>query len=249
MHGMRDAGMVATAKHFPGHGAVVADSHLQMPVDRRALVDMEADLAPYRLLIENGLAGVMVSHGTDTLEETAWFLDLTVASEKPVVMVGAMRNASERDFDGPRNLANGARLCVSPEARGRGVLVALNGQVNAAREATKTHTSAVETFRSGSFGFLGVVDPDRVVFARMPSRRQHLPLADGPLPRVDVVAMYAGADGALLRAAIAAGAKGKVRRLRPCRVFGPCTKPQSTRNGFAPPSTRKHEPVTVPAAP
>jgi beta-N-acetylhexosaminidase len=62
MHGMRDAGMVATAKHFPGHGAVVADSHLQMPVDRRALVDMEADLAPYRLLIENGLAGVMVSH-------------------------------------------------------------------------------------------------------------------------------------------------------------------------------------------
>lgn len=62
MHGMRDAGMVATAKHFPGHGAVVADSHLQMPVDRRELVDMEADLAPYRLLIENGLAGVMVSH-------------------------------------------------------------------------------------------------------------------------------------------------------------------------------------------
>ena len=156
------------------------------------------------------VAGVMISHGTDTLEETAYFLDLTVSSEKPIVLVGAQRNASERDFDGPRNLLNAARICVSPEARGRGAMIALNNQINAAREATKTHTSDVETFKSGDFGFLGVVDNDRVVFGRTPLRRQHVPLKGAPLPRVDIVSMYAGADGALLRAAVAAGAKGIV---------------------------------------
>ena len=163
-----------------------------------------------RALANDEVVGVVITHGTDTLEETAYFLDLTVPGDKPVVLVGAQRNASERDSDGPRNLLNAARLCVSPEARGRGVMIAMNGQVNAAREATKTHTSDVETFKSGDFGFLGVVDQDRVVFARAPSRRQHIALRGGPLPRVDIVPMYAGADGALLRAAVAAGAKGVV---------------------------------------
>jgi L-asparaginase len=161
-------------------------------------------------LARDDVAGVMISHGTDTLEETAWFLDLTVSGEKPVVLVGAQRNASERDFDGPRNLLDAARVCVSPAARGKGVMIVMNNQINAAREATKTHTSDVETFKSGDFGFLGTVDHDRVVFARTSNRRQHIELKDGPLPRVDIVAMYAGADGALVRAAAAAGAKGIV---------------------------------------
>jgi L-asparaginase len=164
------------------------------------------------------VAGVIVSHGTDTLEETGWFLDLVVDSPKPIVLIGAQRNASEHDFDGPRNLLNAARICVSPDARGKGAMIALNGQINAAREATKVHTSAVETFRSGDFGFLGVADNDRVVFYRAPTRRQHVPLearkdAHGkpaPLPRVDIVPMFGGADGALVRAAVAAGAKGIV---------------------------------------
>jgi len=161
-------------------------------------------------LASNEVAGVMISHGTDTLEETAWFLDLTVSSDKPIVLVGAQRNASERDFDGPRNLLNAARICVSPQARGKGAMITLNNQINAAREATKTHTSDVETFKSGDFGFLGVVDHERVIFARTPARRQHIALKGTPLPRVDIVAMYAGADGTLLRAAVAAGAKGIV---------------------------------------
>jgi len=161
-------------------------------------------------LASDEVAGVMISHGTDTLEETAYFLDLTVSSDKPVVLVGAQRNASESDFDGPRNLVNAARICVSPQARGKGVMIALNGQINAAREATKTHTSDVETFKSGEFGFLGVVDNDRLVFARDPLRRQHIALKEESLPRVDIVPMYAGADGALLRAAVAAGARGVV---------------------------------------
>jgi L-asparaginase len=161
-------------------------------------------------LADEAVAGVIVSHGTDTLEETAYFLDLTVDADKPVVLVGSQRTASEPDFDGPRNLLNAARICVSPDARGKGVMIALNNQINAAREATKTQTSDVETFKSGDLGYLGVVDPDRVVFARTPTRRQYIALQDDPLPRVDIVAMYGGADGTLLRAAAAAGARGIV---------------------------------------
>jgi len=159
------------------------------------------------------VAGVIVSHGTDTLEETAWFLDLTVDSEKPVVLIGAQRNASEKDFDGPRNLLNAARICVSPAAKRMGSMIALNNQINAAREAVKTHTSDVETFKSGDFGFLGVTDNDRVIFYRAPLRRQHVALkvpAGQHLPRVDIVDMYGGADGALVRAAVAAGSRGLV---------------------------------------
>jgi L-asparaginase len=159
------------------------------------------------------VAGVIVSHGTDTLEETAWFLDLTVDSEKPVVLIGAQRNASEKDFDGPRNLLNAARICVAPGARRMGAMIALNNQINAARDAVKTHTSDVETFKSGDFGFLGVADNDRVIFYRAPVRRQHVALRvpEGQhLPRVDIVDMYGGADGALVRAAVAAGSRGLV---------------------------------------
>jgi L-asparaginase len=169
-------------------------------------------------LARREVAGVIVSHGTDTLEETGWFLDLTVESDKPIVLIGAQRNASEKDFDGPRNLLNAARICVAPEARGKGAMIALNNQINAAREATKTNTSSVETFQSGDFGFLGYADVDRVVFYRSPLRRQHVALAPakvgaaGPaaLPPVEIVAMYGGADGRLLRAAVANGAKGVV---------------------------------------
>jgi len=160
------------------------------------------------------VAGVIVSHGTDTLEETAYWLDLTVQSDKPIVLIGAQRNASEADFDGPRNLLNAARICVSPEARGKGAMVVLNDKINAARDAVKTHTSDVETFTSGELGFLGVADEDRVIFYRAPTRRRHLPLAPLPegahLPAVEIVAMYGGADGKLIQAAVANGAKGIV---------------------------------------
>lgn len=162
------------------------------------------------LLDREDIAGVVVSHGTATLEETAWFLDLTVQSDKPLVVTGAQRNASARDFDGPRNLLTALKLCRSPAARGHGVLVALNEHVNAAREATKTHTVDVETFQSGEWGYLGSVVNERITFHRSPLRRLHLPLRSPELARVDIVPMYAGADGALVRAAVAAGARGLV---------------------------------------
>ena len=156
------------------------------------------------------VAGVIVSHGTDTLEETAWFLDLTIRSEKPLVLVGAQRNASSPDFDGPRNLLNAARICVSPDAMGMGAVIAMNNQINAAREATKTHTADVETFKSGDFGLLGVVDEDRVVISRKTTRRQFMQIRGAALPRVEIIPMFAGASGDLVRAAIALGARGIV---------------------------------------
>jgi L-asparaginase len=156
------------------------------------------------------VAGVIVSHGTDTLEETAWWLDLTVNSSKPVVLIGAQRNASSPDFDGPRNLLNAARIAVDPQSKDKGVMLAMNNQINGARYVTKTHTGNVETFNSGDFGFLGEVYPDRVVYANAPLRRQHIAIRTEQMPPVEIVAMYGGADGMALRSAVERGAKGIV---------------------------------------
>lgn len=152
------------------------------------------------LLASPEVSGVVVTHGTDTLEETAYFLDLTVPSDKPVVIVGAQRPASVPDSDGHRNLLDAVRVVLSTEASGKGALVVMNGQINAAREVTKTHTSEVQTFQSLEFGALGVVDPE-VRFYRAPLRRQTIGIADHTsLGRVEIVSHYAGADGALVRA-------------------------------------------------
>jgi L-asparaginase len=155
------------------------------------------------LLAQRDVVGVVITHGTDTLEETAYFLDLTVASAKPVVFVASQRPASDPDSDGPRNLLDAVRVAVSPEASGKGVLVVLNGQINAARDVTKTHTSQVETFRSLEFGELGIADAEVVRFYRAPLRRQTIPInAQTRLGRVEIVYNYAGADGRLIRALI-----------------------------------------------
>ncbi len=156
------------------------------------------------------VAGAVVSHGTDTLEETAYWLDLTVESDKPVVLIGAQRNASESDFDGPRNLLNAVRIAVDAQSRGKGALIALNDRINAAREVTKMHTSNVETFESGDAGFLGEVSSDHVVYWRSPQRRQHVALAADRMPYVEIVPMYGGSDGHLVEAAVAHGARGLV---------------------------------------
>jgi L-asparaginase len=156
------------------------------------------------------VAGVIVSHGTDTLEETAFWLDLTVKSSKPVVLIGAQRNASSSDFDGPRNLLNAARIAVDVQSRDKGVMLAMNNQINSARYVTKTHTGNVETFNSGQFGILGEAYPDRVMYAYAPVRRQHIPIGNSTMPKVDIVPMYGGADGEAIRSAVDRGAKGIV---------------------------------------
>jgi L-asparaginase len=160
-----------------------------------------------RLLARADMTGIVVTHGTDTLEETAYFLDLTTTSTKPVVLVGAQRPASDPDSDGPRNLLDAVRVAVAAEAVGKGAMVVMNGQINAARDVTKTNTSQLETFRGLEFGEIGVADTEKVRFYRAPLRRQTITVEPGTqLPRVDIVMSYAGADGLLVRSLLRDGA-------------------------------------------
>jgi L-asparaginase len=161
------------------------------------------------LLARDDTDGAVVTHGTDTLEETAYFLDLVHSSEKPVVFVGAMRNASELGWDGPPNLVSAVRAAVAPETRGLGALVVMNDEINAASEVTKTHTESIDTFRSPDYGPLGIVDHDRVMVTRRPVSSSRIPLR-GQLPDVALVKMAAGMDGRMIRAAVATGARGIV---------------------------------------
>lgn len=148
------------------------------------------------LLARDDVAGVVVTHGTDTLEETAYFLDLTVTSSKPVVVVGAQRAPTMYDTDGPRNMLDAVRVAISSEAVGMGTMVVMNGQINAAREVTKTNTLDVETFQTLDFGLLGVADIEAVRFYRAPFRRQTIPLPESPrLGNVVIISEYAGSDG------------------------------------------------------
>jgi len=161
------------------------------------------------------LAGFVIPHGTATLEETAFFLNLTLAVGQPVVLVGAQRPASALGTDAGMNLVNALRVAGAPEARGKGVLVVLNDEIHPARDVVKTSTYRVQTFRSLDYGALGHVDGDGPHFYRAPLQA-HMP--DTPfaareitsLPRVDIIYSYAGADGDLVEAAVKAGARGLV---------------------------------------
>ena len=161
------------------------------------------------------LAGIVVTSGTDTLEETAYFLNLTVRTDKPVVVVGSMRNPSTLGYEGAANLLEGFRVAAEPASRGKGVLVVLNDEINAAREVTKTDALRLQTFQSRGYGVLGVVDSDRVVYYRS-SLQRHTAHSEfdvsslKELPRVDVIMVYQGASGDLIKAAVDQGAKGIV---------------------------------------
>ncbi len=162
-----------------------------------------------------GVAGVVVTSGTDTLEELAYFLDLTVRSAKPVVVVGSMRNPSTLGYEGAANLLEGFRVAADPAARGRGVMVVLNDEINAAREVTKTDALRLNTFQTRGYGVLGVVDWDRVVFYRRVEKKHTADsefdiAAVTSLPRVDVIMTYQGASGDLIKAAVDQGARGIV---------------------------------------
>jgi L-asparaginase len=161
------------------------------------------------------ITGAVVTHGTGTLEETAYFLNLVVKSDKPVVVVGAMRPWTAVSRDGPFNLYNAVRVASSPQARGLGVLIMLNDEINAARDTTKTNTYRVETFVARDMGPLGYADSDRIAFYRKPIYR-HTAKSEfdisklDALPRVDVTYAYQESDGVAIDAFIGAGAKGVV---------------------------------------
>ena len=159
--------------------------------------------------------GFVVTHGTGTLEETAYFLNLTVMSDKPVVVVGAMRPWTAISGDGPLNLYNAVRVAATPESRGKGALIVLNDEINAARDGTKTDTYRVETFNSREFGFLGYADPDKVVFYRAPLKRHtfqtefDITQIDS-LPSVDIVYGYQDGSRGSVDGLVASGVKGIV---------------------------------------
>ncbi len=164
---------------------------------------------------EPDTAGIVITHGTNTLEETAYFLNLTVRHDRPVVLVGAQRPATAISADGPLNLLNAVRTAASPEARGKGVLVVMNDEINAARDVTKTSTYRLETFNSRDLGFLGYVDGDRVSFYRQPTKR-HTADSEFDLagveafPRVDIVYSYVEASPVMIEALIDDGVDGIV---------------------------------------
>src|SRR5262245_9654478 len=154
---------------------------------------------------EPGVAGIVITHGTNTMEETAYFLNLTVKHDRPVVLVGSQRPATAISADGPLNLLSAIRTAGAPVSRGKGVLVVMNDEINGARDVTKTNTYRVETFRSGELGFLGYVDSDQVVFYRQSTKRHttqsEFDLAGiTELPRVDIVYSYIQPDTAAMNA-------------------------------------------------
>ena len=161
------------------------------------------------------LAGVVVTSGTDTLEETAFFLHLTVRDPRPVVVVGSMRNPSTVGYEGAANLLEGVRVAADPASRNKGALVVLNDEINSARNVTKTDALRLQTFRSREYGQLGVVDRDRVVYFSQITQRHNERIEFDiskvtELPRVDVIMVYQGAPADLIKAAVDNGAKGIV---------------------------------------
>ena len=160
-------------------------------------------------LADPAVAGVVVTHGTDTMEDTAYLLDLTVASDKPVVLTGAQRDASTPDADGPRNLLNAVRQVVDPDAGGRGVTVTFDSKIFCARPVTKCHTNHVNAFAAGYYGQAGEIDDEQVTWFGRPERRPQFSIP-AQLPKVDLIHVYPGADGSLIDASVEHGARGVV---------------------------------------
>ncbi|OOO00723.1 MAG: L-asparaginase [Epulopiscium sp. Nele67-Bin004] len=159
-------------------------------------------------LDEPQISGVIVTHGTDTLEETAYFLDLTINHHKPIVMVGAMRSSSELGYDGSSNLAAGVCTAISSQARDKGVLVVLNNEVNPASEVTKTNTLSLDTF-SSPYGPVGIVDNNDLVLYRNIANRQYIQ-TDTVEREVDLIKAVIDMDDRMIRNSVKAGAKGIV---------------------------------------
>jgi L-asparaginase len=193
------AEMTVTVEQFCNFNSFLFDLELASRLARRA----EA------ILREPDVAGVVVTHGTDTMEESAFLADLAVTSDKPIVFTGAQRPADAPDSDGPRNLADAIRVAAAREARGLGVLVVFEQELHAARDVTKLHTARLGTFYSGEHGKLGEIDGTRVVVHRSPVLRHHFAI-ERIEPSVELIKLVMGTDGRLLRHALETGARGIV---------------------------------------
>lgn len=161
------------------------------------------------LVESDGISGVVVTQGTDTLEETSFLTDLLIDSDKPIIFTGAQLAQDHPQSDGPRNLLDAVRAAASPQAKGMGVMVAFNGQLHAARDVQKLHTSSLETFQSPETGPLGVVDGEGVIFYRRPLIRRKL----RPLrldKRVELIRVALGMDDRIIEFLLQSGIDGLV---------------------------------------
>lgn len=159
------------------------------------------------------LSGLVVTHGTDTMEETSYFVDLTVGTARPIVFTGSMRPSNMAGADGPANLTNAIRAAVDTASRGRGTMVLMDDRLFAARDVTKTNSTRVETFQAPERGPLAIVDPEGVLYRSRSTKRsvaQFDITAVTELPRVDIIYSYPGADSVAIDAVVAAGARGIV---------------------------------------
>lgn len=162
-----------------------------------------------KTLKRDEIKGVVITHGTDTLEETAYFLELTTNFDKPIVLTGAMKNSSEAGYDGPSNLIDSLTTASSEKSKKRGVLVVLNGEIHSAKDVTKTHTSSLDTFKSPETGPLGYVDSGNVYFYRNVEKRQYIPTKKLE-PRVSLLKVVFGMDDKLIRFLVENGERGIV---------------------------------------
>ncbi len=160
-------------------------------------------------LKENKFDGVIITHGTDTLEETAYLLDLTIETKIPIVVTGSMKNSLEPDWDGSKNLVDSILVCLNNNSKGMGVLVCLNGEVNAASEVTKIYSDEIESFQSLDFGALGFVQNRKVVYNRLPQRLELLKTKKINT-NVDLLTVYAGMDEKFFKYSADSGAEGLV---------------------------------------
>ncbi|MEX1172756.1 MAG: asparaginase [Chloroflexota bacterium] len=200
----RTPGLERIARVVPVDAGLTPASHLAFADLARLWNVIDTRLA------EPGVAGVVVVQGTDTIEETAFAWDLRHAGAKPVVVTGAMRASHEEGYDGPANLRDAVTVAAAPEARDVGVVVTLAGTMEPADDVTKTHTTSFTTFRSLNAGSLGRVVDGTVVMDRARGPRRHIPGYGDAASRVHLVTAGIGTDGALLDAAVAAGADGIV---------------------------------------
>lgn len=164
-------------------------------------------------LLAKDADGIVITHGTDTMEETAYFLNLTVKSNKPIVMVGAMRSSSSLSADGPLNLFNAVNVAINKQSTGKGVVVVMNDEIHAAREVTKTHTSGVDTFKSPNAGKIGTVFYGKVKYYMSPTRKHTKTSAFDiskikSLPKVDIIYNHSNDNPLFVNAAVEDGAKG-----------------------------------------
>jgi L-asparaginase len=174
--------------------------------------DMHGDLAVLlarRVREHARTSGVVVTHGTDTMEESVYAIDRLLDAELPVVLTGAQRGADQADSDGPRNLRDAIRVASCDDARDRGAMIVFAGEIHAAREVRKVHTSALRAFGSPGYGPIGHVDGEVVTFRRRPDRRPPL-RAPEAVAQVDLVRLHAGSDARLLRACVESGARAVV---------------------------------------